>query len=71
MALALKGADEDLAAKVSANVSSRARDTLAEEGSLLVNAPKAKVEAARAGVLAVVRRLEEEGRINLDSSNAE
>jgi len=66
LAMALQDAPQPLTAKVFANLSTRARETVAEESSLMGTLPKAKVEAARAGILAVLRRLEEEGTLSLD-----
>jgi flagellar motor switch protein FliG len=66
VALALQGAGQAITAKVFANLSSRARESVAEESSLLGNPAKPKIEEARASILAIIRKFDEEERISLD-----
>jgi flagellar motor switch protein FliG len=62
VAVSLKGADEQLTAKVTNNISSRARELLQEEIGLLGNISSAQVEEARTEVVRMIRQGEEEGR---------
>lgn len=66
LAQALKDIDPAVRAKVTANMSSRAKTVLGEESELLGNVSASVVKAARADVLAVLRRLEEEGRVTIE-----
>ena len=63
LAFALKGVPPAVRDKVFANLSERARETLAEEVELLGPTPLREVEAAQTEIVAVIRRLEEEGTI--------
>jgi flagellar motor switch protein FliG len=63
LAVALKGADPALMAKVSNNMSSRSREVLADETSLLGTVPASRVKEAQAKVIAAVRKAEEDGEI--------
>ena len=65
LGLALKGAHPGLKEVVSRNLSSRAADRLTEEMELMGPKPRSEVEQAQQRVVAVVRRLEEEGKIKL------
>ncbi len=65
IALALKGADEAITAKVTNNISSRARELLQEEIGLLGSVPPAETEAARKEVTNLIRQGEEEGKFVL------
>ncbi len=65
LALALSGADEAVAAKVTKNLSQRARDTLAEEMELLGKPRATQVREARNQVVAVIQRLDGEGKLVL------
>jgi len=65
LATALKGAPDSLTAKISANISSRARDMLNEEIGLLGTLPSSRVQEARNKIVAVLRQFEEEGKIVL------
>jgi flagellar motor switch protein FliG len=63
LAYAMKGVPPSVNEKVFANLSERARETLAEEVELLGPTPLREVEAAQSEVVALIRRLEEEGAI--------
>ena len=65
LTLALKGASEAMRALISRNLSSRAAERLKEEMELLGPKPRSEVQAAQERVIAVVRRLEEEGKVKL------
>ncbi len=65
LAVALKGAAEDVAAKIFRNMSQRARDRLEEELDLLGPLPRKEVESAREKISAVVLSLGEAGEIML------
>jgi len=65
LVLALKGADEDIKEKIFKNMSTRAaemlRDDLEAKGPVRVS----EVEAAQKEILAIARRLADEGQISL------
>jgi flagellar motor switch protein FliG len=65
VAQCLKGAEENIATKITNNISARARDLLQEEMSLLGSVSPAQVEDARKELLAAIRQAEEEGTINI------
>jgi len=65
LAMALKGAAETIASKITANISSRARDMLNEEMALLGATPGSRVQEARNKIVAVLKQFEEEGKIVL------
>lgn len=62
VAVSLKGADEAITAKVTNNISSRARELLQEEIGLLGAISAAQVEEARTEVVKMIAQGEEEGR---------
>lgn len=66
LAVALKGADESITAKVNQNISSRAREMLNEEMGLLGAVPLSRVSEARAKIVSVMRQFEEEGKITIE-----
>lgn len=66
LAVALKGAAENVRQKILGNLSSRAAETLREEIELLGRVRMTAIEEARASVMTVVRGLEEEGHIVLE-----
>lgn len=66
LACSLKGADEAVAAKLSANISSRARDLLTEEIGLLGSISNQQVTTARAELMYLFRQFEEEGKITIE-----
>lgn len=63
LAVALKGADAAVMTKVSNNMSSRSREVLADETSLLGAVPSSRVKEAQSKVIAAVRKAEEDGEI--------
>jgi flagellar motor switch protein FliG len=63
LAVALKGADPAVTTKVSNNMSSRSREVLADESSLLGSVSSSRVREAQVKVLAAVRKAEEDGEI--------
>ena len=69
LTLALKGASEDLQAKFMNNLSRRAGEMLQEDLEAMGPARLSDVEAAQKEVLAVAKRMSEEGTINLVSSS--
>lgn len=66
LACSLKGVDERVAAKLSSNISSRARDLLQEELGLLGNIPTQQVQAAQGELMYLFRQFEEEGKITME-----
>lgn len=66
LAVALKGADATLMTKVSNNMSSRSREVLADETSLLGALPASRIKEAQSKVIAAVRKAEEDGEITPD-----
>ncbi len=69
LTLALKGASEELQAKFMNNLSRRAGEMLQEDLEAMGPARLSDVEAAQKEVLAVAKRMSEEGTINLVSSS--
>lgn len=65
LALALKGASDEIKKKIFDNMSKRAREGIVEDMQYMGPVRLADVEAAQMAILAVFRRLEEEGTINL------
>ena len=65
LAYAMKGVAEPVVEKVLANLSERARETLTDEIELLGPTPLREVEQAQTEVVALIRRLEEEGTITM------
>lgn len=63
LAASLKGADEGLMKKVTANLSNRAKETLAEEMGLQINLSPAKVKEAQAKFVDVFRSFEEQDKL--------
>lgn len=63
LALALKGAAQNLIDKITANMSSRSRDVLKDETELLGTVPPSRVREAQAKVIATVRKAEEDGEV--------
>lgn len=66
IAVALKGADESVAAKMTSNISGRARELLQEEMSLLGSVTAAQVEDARKEILKLLMKAEEDGTITIE-----
>lgn len=65
MALALKGGSPEIKDLFLRNMSKRAAERLMEEMDLLGPKPKSEVSEARDQVVAIARKLEEEGKISL------
>ena len=65
LALALKGASEEIQSKIFSNMSKRAREGILEDMEYMGPVRLADVEGAQVTVLNVFRRLEEEGTITL------
>jgi flagellar motor switch protein FliG len=65
LALALKGASEEIKAKIFNNMSKRAKEGVVEDMEYMGPVRLTDVEAAQATVLNVFRRLEEEGTVTL------
>jgi flagellar motor switch protein FliG len=65
LAMALKGAPAELKKLIQRNLSKRAAERLVEEAELMGPKPRSDVDAAQQRIVAVVRRLEEEGKISL------
>ncbi|GAA3795377.1 flagellar motor switch protein FliG [Cellulomonas soli] len=63
LSVALKGVAEEVRDKILRNLSERARENLIEEIDLLGPVRLSQVEDARAGIVQVIRRLEESGQI--------
>lgn len=63
LSVALKGAAPEVREKILRNLSERARENLEEEIELLGPVRLSQVEEARAGIVQVIRRLEESGQI--------
>lgn len=70
MALALKGASDGMKSLVFNNLSKRAMERLKEEIELMGPKMRSEVNEAQHQVLAVARRLEEEGRISIRKGGA-
>ena len=68
-ALALKGASEDLKAKILGNMSQRAADMLREEMEYLGPVRLSTVEQAQQQIVDVVRRLEDSSEITMQSND--
>jgi len=69
LATSMKSASEPLKAKIYASISKRAAESLRDEISMLGPVRLKDVEVAQDAIIQVVRRLEEEGSISLDSGN--
>jgi flagellar motor switch protein FliG len=63
LAVALKGADPAIMAKVSGNMSSRSREVLNDESALLGAVPASRVRDAQLKVIAIIRKAEEDGEV--------
>jgi flagellar motor switch protein FliG len=67
-ALALKGASEELTQKILGNLSERAAAMLKEEIGYLGSVKRSAVEGKQQEIVDVIRRLEDEGQIEINSS---
>jgi flagellar motor switch protein FliG len=70
LALALRGADPDVADKVLRNMSKRAAEILRDDMEARGPVKLAEVEAAQKEIVAIAQRLAEEGTINLGGKDA-
>jgi len=71
LALALKGAADNLKALVYKNLSSRAAERLKEEMELLGPKPKSEVKTAQQAIVTCARKLEEDGKLTLSRGGAD
>lgn len=71
LALSLRNLPEVTVSLVLANLSERAREALTEERELLTSARSADIADARAAVVAAARQLEDEGTVELTSTDDE
>lgn len=71
LAMALKGTKEQVRQKIFSNVSSRAAQNLAEEIDMLGSVRLKTVEDAQAGIIRVIRALEESGQITVARPGAD
>jgi len=71
LAISMKSASETLREKIFGSISKRAAESLKEELELLGPVRLKDVEAAQDTIIQVVRRLEEEGQISLESDAAQ
>lgn len=73
LAMALKGAPEEILQAIFSNQSERAKASLKEEIEMLSSIKKSKIEDAQQKIVAIIRRLEQEGAIEIskgvDESN--
>lgn len=67
-ALALKGASEELTQKLLGNLSERAAAMLKEEIGYLGSVKRSAVEARQQEIVDIIRRLEDEGQIEINTS---
>lgn len=65
LALALKGADEQITAKVTSNMTERNKENLAEEARVLGSVRVRQVDEARAEVVRIIRELEAADEITI------
>ena len=71
LATSMKSASEGLREKIFSAISKRAAESLKEEIEMLGPVRLKNVEAAQDAIIQVVRRLEEEGQISLESDSAQ
>jgi len=71
LAVALKGANEEVKNKIFSNVSSRAADNIREEMEFMGPVRVKQVEEAQQKVVAIIRRLEESGEITISRGGEE
>jgi flagellar motor switch protein FliG len=65
VALALKGSNDDVKAKIFGNMSSRAAQMLQEDMEFMGPVKRRAIEEAQGRIVAIVRRLEETGKIEI------
>jgi flagellar motor switch protein FliG len=63
LAMALKGAAEEIQDKVRNNLSKRARETLNEEMEFMGSVPSAQIQQAQSAVVEVIQRLDQAGEL--------
>jgi flagellar motor switch protein FliG len=68
LALSMKRADEPLKAKLLGSISKRAAETVNEEMSFMTAVKLREIEAAQGRIIEIVRRLENDGEIELEAS---
>jgi flagellar motor switch protein FliG len=66
LSMSLKGVSEDVHEKVLGNLSRRAAQMLEEELELMGRVRRSSVEEAQGKIIAVIRRLEDKGDIEID-----
>ena len=71
LVLALKAADDKIKEKIFSNMSSRAADMLKDDLEAKGPVKLSEVEAAQKEILAVTRRLADEGQISLGGAGGE
>ena len=71
LAISMKSAGESLREKIYGSISKRAAESLKEEIGLLGPVRLKDVEAAQDAIIQVVRRLEDEGQITLETGSAQ
>jgi flagellar motor switch protein FliG len=70
LVLALKAASDEMHEKVFDNVSTRAAEQIREDAELLGPVRRSEVERVQGRIVEIARRLEEEGRIELDEEES-
>ncbi len=68
MAIAIKGSTQEVAECIFANISSRARESLQADIEYLHNVRMRDVEEAQQHIVAIIRRLEQEGALTISRS---
>jgi flagellar motor switch protein FliG len=66
LAVALKGAPEEILAKVLNNLSKRARETLTEELEYLGAVPPGEIQQAQKVIVALIQRLDQAGELVME-----
>ena len=69
VAIALKGADDNISSIILKNQSSRAAQALREEISLLGALKVSQVEEAKRNIVKIIRKLEQEGVISINKGS--
>ena len=71
LALALRGASDEVKEKILANMSQRAAETLREEMEFMPPQRRRVIEEAQTKIVAVIRRLEDAGAIFISRGEAD
>jgi flagellar motor switch protein FliG len=66
LAVALKGAPEEITAKVLNNLSKRAQETLTEEIQFLGTVPPAEIQQAQKVIVALIQRMDQAGELVME-----